>query len=149
MSKVILCDIDGTLANPEHRLHYLKIRPKNWKAFIDEASTDTAYEDIVWLMKTLHGCGNTILIVTARSEDEREKTTEWLDNVAGLSGIYEKMYMRETGDYRDDSIVKTEILVKIYEDGYTAYMVFDDRDRVVETWRKLGIRCLQVKPGDY
>lgn len=149
MSKVILCDIDGTLANPEHRLGLIKTKPKNWRAFFDASILDPAYEDIVWLVKTLHSAGNTILIVTARSEDEREKTTTWLNDVAGLEGIYEKMYMRESGDYRDDSIVKAEILVKIYDDGYTPYMVFDDRDNVVKMWRNIGIRCLQVKPGDF
>ena len=28
-------------------------------------------------------------------------------------------------------------------------LVFDDRDRVVAVWRKHGIRCCQVAPGDF
>ena len=149
MSKVILCDVDGTLSNGNHRQHYLAVKPKNWLGFISQAPNDPPYEDIVWLVKTLKDAGNKILIVTARSEDEREMTKTWLDNVAGLAGYYEKMYMRESEDYRDDSIVKKEILENIRLDGYDPYMVLDDRNKVVSMWRSLGIRCLQVQDGDF
>ena len=149
MTKVILCDIDGTLANPEHRLALIATRPKNWKGFFDASIDDPVYEDIAWLVKNLKATGNTILIVTARPENNREITEKWLHEKAGLKGVYTKMYMREAGDYRDDSIVKEEILQNIMNDGYAPYMVLDDRDRVCAMWRKLGIRCLQVKPGDF
>lgn len=149
MNKVILCDVDGTLANGQHRQHYLSIKPKNWKAFIKASPLDPPYEDIVWLVKTLYEANNTILIVTARSEDEREVTTKWLDEVAGLKDVYVKMYMRESGDYRDDSIVKKEILDTIRLEGYDPYMVLDDRNKVVNMWRDVGVRCLQVQNGDF
>jgi hypothetical protein len=147
--KDILCDIDGTLANPEHRLGLIATRPKNWKGFFDASINDPVYEDIAWLVRSLHNLGNNILIVTARPENNREITEKWLHTKAGLEGFYKKMYMREAGDYRDDSIVKEEILAQIRADGYNPYMVLDDRDRVCAMWRKLGIRCLQVKPGDF
>lgn len=28
-------------------------------------------------------------------------------------------------------------------------MVFDDRDKVVAMWRRQGLTCLQVAPGDF
>lgn len=149
MTKVILCDVDGTLSNGQHRQHYLSIKPKNWKAFVNASPLDPPYEDVVWLVKTLHEAGNTILIVTARSEDERNVTKKWLDEVAGLKHVYEKMYMRESGDYRDDAIVKKEILENIRLDGYDPFMVLDDRNKVVNMWRSVGIRCLQVQDGDF
>jgi hydroxymethylpyrimidine pyrophosphatase-like HAD family hydrolase len=33
MMKTIVCDIDGTVANIEHRRQYVATKPKNWKAF--------------------------------------------------------------------------------------------------------------------
>ena len=33
MNKVIVFDIDGTLANIEHRRAFVATKPKNWKAF--------------------------------------------------------------------------------------------------------------------
>lgn len=147
--KTILVDVDGTLADCEHRLGYVRTKPKNWKAFFEASKFDPPYEDIVWLVKTLHSAGNKILIVTARSENEREMTTTWLREKAGLEGIYERMYMREANDPRDDRVVKKELLEQIYKDGYTPFMVLDDRDGVVAMWREEGVRCLQVRPGDF
>jgi hypothetical protein len=74
-------------------------------------------------------------------------TIEWLHNVAGLEGYYERMYMRYSDDYRDDATIKKDLLQEIYDDGYVPIMVFDDREHVVDMWRQNGIRCLQVAPG--
>ena len=38
---------------------------------------------------------------------------------------------------------------KILEDGFDPVLVFEDRDRVVQMWRDAGLKCLQVKPGEY
>ena len=98
-------------------------------------------------MKLLKDCGNTILIVTARSEDRREITEKWLNEKAGLSGIYDKIYMREMYDYRDDDVCKKDILDIIRKDGYDPYLVLDDRKMVVDMWRNEGLTCLQVRDG--
>ena len=146
-AKTIIVDVDGTIANCEHRLKYVHSRPRQWKKFLEEADNDTAYEDIVWLVNLLFDQGCNVLIVTARSEDQREQTKEWLYKVAGIH--YHKMYMRESGDFRDDGTVKEELLEDIYRDGFVPFMVFDDRDRVVEMWREKGLRCLQVAKGNF
>lgn len=149
MRRAILVDVDGTVANCEHRLGYVHTKPKNWKAFFEASKNDPPYEDIIWLVKTLRESGCAILMVTARSENEREMTEWWLKHKAGMEGVYEKMYMREANDPRDDSVVKKELLEQIYNDGYVPYMVLDDRDGVVAMWRREGLRCLQVRPGDF
>ena len=149
MSKVILCDIDGTLSNPEHRLQLAHTTEKDWSSFFEESMSDECYKDIVWLVKSLHTLGNKILIVTARPDSGKNLTIKWLDDVAGLKGIYEKLYMRKSTDHRNDNIVKQDILAQILKDGYKPYMVLDDRDSVVDMWRSNGIRCLQVAKGDY
>lgn len=147
--KTIIVDIDGTIADPRHRLGLIETRPRRWEQFIAESVNDSPYHDIVWLVKTLHSVGCRVIIVTARSEKEREVTTTWLENKSGLKGIYEKIYMRETGDFRNDAIVKKELLEDIYSDGYIPYLVLDDRNSVVDMWRTVGLRCLQVQPGDF
>lgn len=147
MTKDIIFDIDGTLANLDHRLHYLHDRPKGWKGFHKGVREDTVYEDVVWLLKMFQAKGCRIIISTGRSERQREDTVWWLENVAEVS--YDVMYMREKDDYRDDALVKKDMLDQMRLDGYNPYMVFDDRDRVVNMWRENGIRCMQVKPGDY
>ena len=70
----------------------------------------------------------------------------WLDK-HGLEPT--AMFMRMTGDRRDDSIVKKEMLDLIRRSGFEPKMVFEDRDRVVKMWRENGVRCLQVANGDF
>lgn len=150
-SKAILVDVDGTIADNEHRQHFLRNNPKQWKEYDALMKQDTTHDDIIWLVKTLHSAGCKILIVTARQgRPDIVKTTKWwLDKVAGLEGVYEKIYHRDGNDYRDDGIVKLELLEQIKIDGYHPYMVLDDRNRVVNAWRSVGLRCLQVQEGDF
>ena len=145
----VIFDIDGTLANIEHRRHWVAHKPKNWPAFNRGMVNDTTHEDIVWLLRTLHGAGCTILVASGRGEETRAVTENWLDTVAGIAGLYKRLYMRAERDYRADDIVKSEILDQIIADGFQPDMVFDDRNRVVSMWRERGIRCLQVAPGDF
>lgn len=147
--KTIIFDIDGTIANCEHRQPFVRVKPRNWNAFNEGMLLDSVHEDIVWLLKTLHEAGNRIVIATGRTSDYRDKTVKWLHEIAKLEGFYEKLYMREFGDYRDDGIVKVEMLDQMRIDGFNPIMVFDDRTRVVKAWRAAGLRCFQVQEGDF
>lgn len=147
--KTVIVDVDGTIANLDHRQHYLRVKPRNWGAFKKLAFDDTVHTDIVELVKFLKEGGINIVICTARTEDEKEVTVRWLHEKAGLEGVYTKLYMRETGDYRDDGTVKAELLAQIRADGFDPWFVLDDRDRVVKMWRENGIRCLQVAYGSF
>jgi NMD protein affecting ribosome stability and mRNA decay len=62
---------------------------------------------------------------------------------------YKALYMRPIKDYRKDSIVKVELLKQIRNDWGTPLLWFDDREQVVETIRKEGIRVLQVSEGKF
>ena len=54
MTKVIVFDIDGTLANIEHRRSFVATKPKNWKAFNAGIVNDTPHEDLVELTWMFH-----------------------------------------------------------------------------------------------
>jgi len=145
-SRDIYVDIDGTLANAEHRLHYLQVKPKNWKQFFAEQINDTPYDDIVWLVRLLYENGNRIIICTGRPSEWRSVCEEWLikHNIP-----YDALYMRSQGDFRDDSIVKIELVEQMRSEGFDPTIAFDDRDRVVEALRSIGMRVLQVRKGDF
>lgn len=57
--------------------------------------------------------------------------------------------MRPEGDERKDSIVKQEIYEKYIKDRYNVRFVLDDRNQVVDMWREVGLKVLQVAPGDF
>lgn len=43
---LVVFDIDGTLANIEHRLDYVRSKPKNWKAFDAGIPNDKVNEPV-------------------------------------------------------------------------------------------------------
>ena len=143
----VIFDIDGTLANISHRQHWVATKPRNWVAFKQGIPHDKPHDDIIWLLKIL-STATRIMIVSGRegSEISKKHTEDWLHqhNIA-----YEELHMRPDKDYRDDSIVKREILADLRARHGEPLMVFDDRDRVVKMWREEGVRCLQVAPGDF
>lgn len=144
-TKAVIFDVDGTIANNDHRRAWVQTKPKNWKAYNATMSEDRPIENIINLANILHAHYN-IIIVTARSDDHEDTTRNWLQrhNVK-----HDFIYFRKDKDYRDDSIVKSEILDIILEHGHEPVMVFDDRNKVVNMWRERGLQCLQVAPGDF
>ena len=146
MTKVIVFDIDGTLANIEHRRSFVATKPKNWKAFTAGIVNDTPHEDIVTLSSMFVACGNTLLLCSGRGEEQRDVT---VDQMNEFGVLYSKLYMRPAKDHRPDDIIKIELLQQIREEFGNPWLWFDDRTRVVNAIRAEGVRVLQVAPGDF
>lgn len=147
MTKICVFDLDGTIANIEHRRGYVASRPKNWPAFQAGIPNDTPYDDIVWLLNAVLAQPDVcVILCSARSEDDRAVTETWLreHNIQ-----YQQLYMRASRDYRRDSIVKIELLDEIRKDYGNPWIWFDDRNQVVDAIRSQGVRVLQCAPGDF
>lgn len=146
MNKCIIFDIDGTVADLSHRVHHVQGAKKNWLAFMAAISDDKPIEQTVYLNKFLYGRSREVgplYFVSGRSESERLETEAWLAKY-GLS--YDKLLMRPSGDYRADHIIKREILGQIRAEGYEPWLIFDDRQQVVDMWREEGLFVLQCDP---
>ena len=134
----IIVDIDGTLA---HRCD------RNWFEYdkVDQDHLDIAVYGIV---EAFQKKGYTILIVSGREGTEvcRQKTLAWLDK---HEVPYYDLMMRKEGDFRRDSIVKKEIYDTLIKDKFDVEFVLDDRQQVVDMWREIGLKCLQVQPGNF
>lgn len=154
-----LFDLDGTLADLTHRLHHISgefdaqgmTKPKNWDAFFAGCVDDKPIPHMWELLNDLYTVGVIIVYVSGRSDQVRAETEEWLDqHNFPLPGVGKnKLYMRTAGDHRPDHQVKGELLDRILADGYTPIMAFDDRQQVVDMWRKRGIPCAQVAEGNF
>jgi uncharacterized HAD superfamily protein len=143
--KCFIFDIDGTIANDDHRLHYIKQNPKDWTAYFATCGGDAPIAHIVELAKACHErCA--IIYVSGRSDECRELTESWLVE-HGLP--FGHVYMRKAGDHRNDDVIKIEMLAQLRADNFEPIMAFDDRDRVVAAWRTAGVPCAQVAPGDF
>lgn len=148
---IFIFDIDGTLANVEHRRIYIANKPKNWNAWNAGMHLDTPNETIVTLLKCIaKSAEHKVVICSGRGEEHREVTEKWLfDNQIYFGVDYQKLYMRPAKDNRKDSIVKLELLEQMRKDGYDPVLAFDDRNQVVDAWRSAGLVCCQVAPGDF
>ena len=169
---IILVDIDGTVANLDHRLHHVKpkIDPctqagfvthqfenhvckgcgyqkprKDWSKFFAEVGNDTPIVETVDLVKYLN-IHYYIIFVSGRDTTCAIATEDWLDEHIGPQG-YHALFMREAHDTREDFVHKLEILELLPKERIA--FVLDDRDQCVRLWREQGLRCLQVAKGDF
>ena len=149
--KVIIFDLDGTIALCDHRRHFISGENKNWKAFFDSCVNDLPNKPVIEILNEFAIKRKYIIVIlSGRSEDVREKTIEWLkkNNVN-----YDFLYMRPCNDYRPDQNLKFEMLQTLKRElsisDQQILCVFDDRDKVVDMWRRSGFTCFQVAEGNF
>lgn len=138
IDKVVIFDIDGTLAKIDHRLKHLEGMTPDWDAFFSTLEEDAPNEWCVKLARLYFNAGYRVYLVSGRPDKYKEKTFSWLEK----HGIpYHDLFMRKEGDYRADDIIKKEILHNHF-DLSKIELVIDDRRSVIDMWRKEGLICL-------
>lgn len=140
-SAAYLFDIDGTLAHRVNRSPY------------DEYSAINDDFDLAvgTTMCALLDCGFNIILLTGRKERGRATLLKWLSSKLD-SRYYSKLstiLMRQDNDNRPDEIVKKEMYQLEIQNKFNVVAVFDDRDKVVNMWRSIGVKCFQVSPGHF
>ncbi len=150
----IIFDIDGTLADVEHRRHFLSGAKPAWGKFFDEMVNDPPLRDVCLLAELLgdHPLVNQgaikLFLFSGRPETHRKETEDFLlKNARSYFQNAEALLMRGEGDYRADTIVKKEMLHDIQAQGYDVRLVVDDRPTVCTMWVEEGITCLQHLNG--
>jgi hypothetical protein len=139
----VIADLDGTLALVEHRRHHISGGRRNWQAFFEACDRDLPNPPVVETLLALDRAGHRIEIWSGRSDQVRAKTERWLEG-HGLGRF--PLRMRRAGDNTPDDILKQGWLQAL---DAPPDMVLDDRQKVVDMWRRNGIVCLQVAPGDF
>jgi phosphoglycolate phosphatase-like HAD superfamily hydrolase len=144
----VIFDLDGTLANIEHRLHFIEGPKKSWSAFFRACGDDLPNEPVCETLRMFaENPDHYVEIWSGRSDEVRVLTEAWLCQ-HGLS--YRRLRMRRAGDYRQDAIVKGEWLDSyLAEHGKLPDLSFDDRAQVVAMWRSRGVTCAQVAEGEF
>lgn len=133
--KAIIVDIDGTLAHMNGRSPY-----DYTQVHLD--LVDPIIRDMVARYYETHR----VFVLSGRKAECYQSTQQWLiDNQV----MHNVLYMRKDDDNREDSVVKSEIFYNEIFPKYDVDFVLDDRDRVVQMWRDIGLKCLQVAPGNF
>ena len=135
--KAIICDIDGTLAQRNNRGPFEH----------EKSNDDNLCFEVYNLLKIYKSEGYIIIILTARQERFSKITKSWLSK---HNVIYDLMFMRDNTDNQKDSVVKKNIYEKYLKNKYEVEFILDDRDQVVDMWRRdLNLKCFQVNYGNF
>jgi hypothetical protein len=142
----VVFDIDGTVANIEHRRHFVQGKPKDWKGFNAAMHLDTVREEVRALYRLYRGFGLPMLFMSGRGAENRGVTERWLaDNDMG---DYEVLIMRGYGDSRPDDVIKRELYERYVEPYWRVLHIVDDRPSVIRMWRSIGQRVIDVGRGE-
>ena len=97
---------------------------------------------------------NRLIFCSGRGEQNRSITEKQIRQLLSARSDNENLnrinlYLRGHADFRDDSVVKSDLYDQMLADGFKPAIVFEDRASVVKMWRTLGLRCLQVAEANF
>lgn len=167
---VVIFDVDGTLADCSHRKIYLNLckncneseethlvdglecenfipGKKDHKIFYGLVHLDPPITTVIEWVRECSLAGYYVLIVSGRPTNMAGDATElWLSN---KNVPYKHLFMRKADDFRDDSMVKQQILDRILAWIPKEQIKFcvDDRPRVIRMWKSNGLKVYDVGPG--
>lgn len=134
--QAFLYDLDGTV-------YHMNKKRGPYDHNVDVDDPDPVVQEMV---RALSAHGLVAIAMSGRKSITREKTESCLrrDDVP-----FKHLFMRADGDDRADNIIKHELFNAHVRDNYDVQFVLDDRDQVVDMWRAMGLKCVQVEPGDF
>lgn len=88
----------------------------------------------------------TVILMSGREEKYRSQTEAWL---AKHTIKYHALYMRKTGDFRKDYLIKGEIVENEVLPNYQIEVIYDDRRQNIVHFRQSGICCFVVNEGNF
>ena len=126
----IISDMDGTISTNDGE-----------RAFFDWDKVNLDKENL-YVTNILRAMSKThkIIVVSGRDSACYDLTKKWLED---HTIPFDFLLMRKTGDMRPDDIVKKEIFDEFIKEKYYVEAVVDDRPKVCDMWRKMGLKTLQ------
>jgi|TARA_Y100000296_G_scaffold56244_1_gene64518 phosphatidate phosphatase PAH1 len=153
MSKnIIIFDLDGTLAIIDKRRD-LSRKPNGKIDFnkLHDSSLikhDVPNMPVVKMAQLFAENGFTIVIFSGRSDKTMLTTRSWLTH---NRVPFHTLIMRphKTMNFVPDEVLKKQMLDNAPFDVDDILMVVDDRQKVVDMWRSLGLTVFQVADGNF
>jgi predicted kinase len=140
--KALVVDIDGTIADMEP----CGRGPFEWHRVGD----DSPHADVIDLIMRVQASGVQLIFLSGRDSVCRPETYAWLVRYTSTNQYLPPvLYMRGEGDMRSDQEIKPELFWKHVGENWDVIGVVDDRQKVVDQWRAMGLRVYQCAPGDF
>ena len=162
---MIVWNLDGTLANCEHRLHFIRepdmwianpefvknpmqssimtnpewrnFKP-NWNAFYEACDKDKPIRAVCDILRDL-SCEYDYEIWSGRCESVRDKTEKWIQDYLYCTFNSDKLRMRPIGDYTPDDQLKERWLYEALAKGEKIDFVFDSDAASISMWKSRGV----------
>ena len=152
--KTVIFDLDGTLADiTKRREMSTKDNGKiDWDVFFEPNNIWFVLpNEPVITMAQLLSDKHRIVIFSGRSKATKDETKRWLKK---FDVPFDVIKMRPTSNewkFMPDDELKQHWLDLLFKDEkkQDILCVFDDRQKVVDMWRRNGITCFQVDDGKF
>jgi len=159
----IIFDLDGTLAdiNERKQKSQLDNGKMDWDIFFDPENIklDKPKSEVIRCAQMFHQQGYKIVIFSGRNDRSFHSTKEWLAQhevpydllVCRPDKFKDESWPVADGNpatykmrFMPDQILKKEML-DTFVDINDVFIIFEDRKKVVDMWRELGLTCFEVE----
>lgn len=140
LQAAIIFDMDGTIIDVRDFLVHIDAGDRHLTAYHHATVAAPANAKVMALLRQTIEAGIYPVIITARGERWRE-LTHFTISERGFHA--ETLLMRAEGDWREDSIIKSEILAEVRK-RWNIVAAIDDNPRVVALWESEAIPTISV-----
>lgn len=149
MKEHIIFDLDGTLADDAHRLHYITQYDKDYPKYFSLCMHDKPIWHIIGLFKACKIAypDRKIWIISGRCESVRHETEMWLKY---YDIYYDELILRPKECPISTVLWKEQVIKSsILDNKEVIILAFDDNKQVINMFRSHGITALHVADEDY
>lgn len=133
---IVVLDIDGTLANNDHRAHHVDraegdARPKDWEGFLAPhlVAKDVLIEGAARAVQHFLDLKYRVLFLTGRNEGLRSVTTQWIKEKLDIDATDDTLTMRPPGNMMTATKYKREQIINIKQEFPKEPLLFIDDDK--------------------
>ena len=153
MNKTVIFDLDGTLALIDDR-RKISTKPNgkiDWDIFFDPKNIDLdkPNSSVIEMTRILKDKGFGIVILSGRLKTTKDATRKWLKKFDVPFDILKMRPDNNSFKFTPDDELKQWWLDSLFSDKGDIFAVFDDRQKVVDMWRRNGLTCFQVADGNF
>lgn len=161
---IIVIDIDGTVANNDHRAHHVDNPKPNWEAFMQPhlVAKDTLVPGAKKAIEHFQELRYRVVFLTGRHEGLRPTTSAWIQDHLGVEVNDDTLIMRNAGNMLKASEYKREQAQALKTEFPMEQFLFIDDDkyswksyadigvvlRAPECWDSIFPTTDEVEPSD-
>jgi hypothetical protein len=152
---LVVFDLDGTLADVKHRLHYIQPNPeidpvtgkqvkRRFDLFHAACVQDSVIEPVAYFYRKFVADSKvTVVVLSGRAEAVYSETVDWF--ITNDLPLPDELLLK-SGNQNVPDIDQKRCHADILESKYgrNIDMVFEDRSRVVEMWKTRGTFVFNV-----